>query len=181
MEYKEDRMIRIFGQEELVRHIKMGHDVGDCVISIGGPRWFKKDSKMPSLFRTIFRKKLRLRFHDVTAKSDIPGLFKRIPEKKDLLKAIKFYKKYGDVTIHCWAGVSRSTAIALCLLYLKYKDEDRAIEELVETRKIASPNRLIVSFIDELYGTNFSEKIKKIHQEKLKLMRADLANFVEEL
>lgn len=60
----------------------------------------------------------------------------------------------GDVIIHCNAGVSRSTALALGVLSLlnPRASENELIDRLLEIRPIAAPNILVVGLVDELTG-----------------------------
>jgi len=56
--------------------------------------------------------------------------------------------------IHCWAGISRSTAAAftaLCLLRPS-TDEEQIAWELREASPSATPNRLIVQLADDVMG-----------------------------
>jgi len=56
--------------------------------------------------------------------------------------------------IHCWAGISRSTAAAytaLCMLEPDASEQDLAWR-LREASPSATPNRLIVSFTDQILG-----------------------------
>jgi len=85
---------------------------------------------------------------------------KRIPLKKDVRKAIKFYKKTSNeatgYTIHCWRGISRSTAIALGYLYLIHGDEQKAADELEKIRPEAGPHPGLVKYFDELLGCDLT-------------------------
>lgn len=60
----------------------------------------------------------------------------------------------GDVLIHCHAGKSRSTAMALGVLALLNPDMDEValLEKLLEIRPIAAPNILMVEMIDTIAG-----------------------------
>ena len=56
--------------------------------------------------------------------------------------------------IHCWAGISRSTAAAytaLCMLRPD-SDEEALARELRAASPSATPNRLIVSLADDILG-----------------------------
>ena len=129
--------IQVFGQLELVERIDNCEGIYSHLVSIGNPgRGIKRiDSIIPSVFKTVFKKYLRLEFYDVLEKRHLgPMRPKRIPLKKDIRKAIRFFNKNTNeatgYTIHCWRGVSRSTAIALGYLYMIYRDEEKTKEPL---------------------------------------------------
>jgi predicted protein tyrosine phosphatase len=96
---------------------------------------------------------LRLTFHDVTA--DGGGL--EGPKMRDAERLVQFISEWDRATpmlIHCWAGISRSTAAAfsaLCLLRPD-EDEDELALELRDRSPSATPNRLIVSQVDQILG-----------------------------
>jgi predicted protein tyrosine phosphatase len=96
---------------------------------------------------------LRLTFHDIVA--DAEGL--QGPKLRDAERLISFIQEWDQsapMLIHCWAGISRSTAAAytaLCLLR-DNEDEFALAEELREASPSATPNRLIVSQVDTLLG-----------------------------
>jgi predicted protein tyrosine phosphatase len=98
---------------------------------------------------------LRLTFHDVAA--DTHGL--EGPKLRDAERLVSFIREWDQsapMLIHCWAGISRSTAAAftaLCLLRPGEQESDLAWE-LREASPSATPNRLIVSQVDGLLGRN---------------------------
>jgi len=91
--------IQVFGQYELEKHIRNGGFIHT-----------------------------HLRFYDVEKKHHLgPKQFiKRIPIKKDIRRIIRYYEKIrseaSGYTIHCWRGISRSTAAAFGLFYMHYRD-----------------------------------------------------------
>jgi predicted protein tyrosine phosphatase len=95
---------------------------------------------------------LKLSFHDVVATS--PGL--NAPRLEDAAKLVQFIRDWdrkAPLLIHCWAGISRSTAAAftaMCLL--RDEDEQALADELREASPSATPNRLIISHVDQLLG-----------------------------
>ena len=180
--------IQVFGQDELEERIKNGNKVYSHLISIGNPGIKPQpDILIPKIFKSAFTSILRFRFYDATKKEQLgpKQRIKRIPNKKDVKKLIKYYQKTKNkatgYTIHCWRGISRSTAMAYILLYLIYKDEKIASDELISIRRNAMPNRLIISIFDELYDTNLSEFNKTIFKSRIERMRQELSNTVEEL
>jgi predicted protein tyrosine phosphatase len=96
---------------------------------------------------------LRLTFHDVIA--DGGGL--EGPKMRDAERLVEFisgWDQSAPLLIHCWAGISRSTAAAysaMCLLRNGEEESDLAYE-LREASPSATPNRLIVSQVDQILG-----------------------------
>lgn len=96
---------------------------------------------------------LRLYFHDIV--SDMAG--HTPPSSGDAKRLIDFlsgWNREAPMLIHCWAGISRSTAaayVALCLLRPQ-ADEEELAQELRAASPSATPNRLIVSLADEALG-----------------------------
>ncbi len=96
---------------------------------------------------------LQMPIHDIT--EDIGDW--RAPEASDAERVIRFvegWDRAGPLLIHCWAGISRSTAaafIAACVHNPETDEEEiaRAIRAASET---ASPNRRLVAHADALLG-----------------------------
>lgn len=96
---------------------------------------------------------LRLTFHDVVA--DGGGL--QGPQMRDAERLVKFisgWDQQAPLLIHCWAGISRSTAAAFAAMCLLREKEDEAdlANELRNASPSATPNRLIVSQVDDILG-----------------------------
>jgi predicted protein tyrosine phosphatase len=98
---------------------------------------------------------LRLVFHDITDPMD--GMLP--PMRTHLEKIIDFVESWdrtGKLLIHCWAGISRSTAsafTAMCLLHPEW-DEHEIARQLRMHSPVATPNRRMIDFADELLGRN---------------------------
>jgi len=158
--------VAIYSQNDLERACRKRKMPDSVLVSIGNPRsglFRKEDEKIPEAIRKAFPKILRLEFHDAYEGDRLPdGRLKKPPEKRDLLKVIRFYEsnkdKYSRIVVHCWAGTSRSTAIGICLLYLIHGDEKKVIDILKVTRPYALPHKRILEYIDEIYDTSFQEK-----------------------
>lgn len=96
---------------------------------------------------------LKFYFHDIVQETEghVP------PRARDVERLIAFFEAWRrdkPMLIHCWAGISRSTAAAytaLCLLRPK-ADEDELAFELRAASASATPNRLIVTYADEVLG-----------------------------
>jgi predicted protein tyrosine phosphatase len=96
---------------------------------------------------------LKLFFHDIVQHMDghTP------PTTADAEKMLAFFQSWqreAPMLIHCWAGISRSTAAAftaLCMLRPAADEEELAFE-LRRASPSATPNRLIVSLADDILG-----------------------------
>ena len=81
------------------------------------------------------------------------------PQREQVVQLLDWVKKLPDdahLVIHCYAGVSRSTAAALAVK-VQELGVDRikdAIDWLLENRPVACPNPVITKFADELLGAN---------------------------
>lgn len=77
----------------------------------------------------------------------------------------------AKVVVHCWAGVSRSTAAALALKVQELGVDriDEAVKWLVDMRPIACPNPVITQFADELLNANgkLHEAAEEVANSKL--------------
>ena len=93
---------------------------------------------------------LKLRFHDIT--DPIPGYL--APQVEHLEALITFgttWNKAGPLIIHCYAGVSRSTAAALTILCLYNQGrEEEAVQVWRERAPHAQPNQLMIAIADRL-------------------------------
>ena len=93
---------------------------------------------------------LKLTFHDIVAHT--PGFVPpRYQDTQRLIGFLEDWDRRAPMLIHCWAGISRSTAAAytaLCLLQPS-RDEEELAWELREASPSATPNRLIVAQADD--------------------------------
>jgi predicted protein tyrosine phosphatase len=96
---------------------------------------------------------LKLSFHDIVQEMDghTPP---RAADAEKLIAFLQGWNREQPMLIHCWAGISRSTAAAytaLCLFRPNANEEELAWE-LREASPSATPNRLIVSLTDAILG-----------------------------
>jgi predicted protein tyrosine phosphatase len=96
---------------------------------------------------------LRLTFHDIVG--PIEGF--RPPQREHaeaLVAFLKSWEQRAPLLIHCWAGISRSTAAAYTALCLARPDldEEALARRLRAASPSATPNRLLVSYADEILG-----------------------------
>jgi predicted protein tyrosine phosphatase len=93
---------------------------------------------------------LRLAFHDIT--ESMPGLV--VPDRGMMQAVLDFGRKCEDqraLLIHCWAGISRSSAAAFVIACDRNPGFERDIAvELRRRSRSATPNRLMVRLADDL-------------------------------
>jgi predicted protein tyrosine phosphatase len=96
---------------------------------------------------------LQLTFHDIAEPVDgftAPGR----EHVEQMLDFVTTWQPPASLLIHCWAGISRSTAAAFAAMCALKSEEDEA--EIAWTLRrmapTASPNRLIVKHADQILG-----------------------------
>lgn len=181
-------IVQVFGQRELVDHIQRGGAVMSHLVSIGNPgrgvRAAAEDATMPSVFRTVFRECLRFEFYDVEYKRHLgPMRPRRIPLRRDVRRAVRFFRRTKDeatgYTIHCWRGLSRSTAMALGYLYLIHGDEQIAVKELKRVRPEAAPHPRLVLYFDQVLGCDLSSKNDQLRETRFREMKEWFLNEID--
>jgi predicted protein tyrosine phosphatase len=174
--------IEVLGQLELEGRIDEPHY--SHLISIGNPKSLftinRPDTRMPPIFRKRFARILRLSFYDAEKRSHLHRrqFPKTIPSKYHIRKAIRFFHATKDstngYTIHCWQGISRSSAYALGLLYLITGSEDLSLMILRNIRPDAHPNSLIIKLFDEELRSNLSRVNNILHQKWIEKTKKEL-------
>jgi predicted protein tyrosine phosphatase len=123
------------------------HRVGRVVSLLGPESPHRPFTGIPA------ERHLKLTFHDIIQPTD--GFSEpRLSDAEKLVGFLKGWDREAPLLIHCWAGISRSTAAAytaLCL-FRPRTDEEQLAFELREASPSATPNRLIVSYTDRLLG-----------------------------
>jgi predicted protein tyrosine phosphatase len=82
-----------------------------------------------------------------------------VPAEEHVARFLAFMRSWdrrAPVVIHCWAGISRSTAaayIAACALG-PARDEDEIAQALRAASPSATPNARLVAIADEVLGRN---------------------------
>jgi predicted protein tyrosine phosphatase len=96
---------------------------------------------------------LRLTLHDIN--EPLEGYTHPEPwHVEEILGFVAGWDRSGPLLIHCYAGISRSTAAAftaMCALHPR-ADEAELARELRSHSAVASPNRRMVAIADELLG-----------------------------
>lgn len=96
---------------------------------------------------------MRVAMHDIL--EDVDG--RDAPGERHVSEIIGFLKKWSPekpLLIHCWAGMSRSTATALiaACLHNPDTDEEEIGRALGAASKTAYPNTRLVGLADEMLG-----------------------------
>ena len=96
---------------------------------------------------------LRLTFHDIL--DEMEGF--QAPTRDHVTQIIDFvddWSRSGKLLIHCFAGISRSTASAFTAMCMLNPQEDESVlaQELRDHSPVASPNMRMVRFADEILG-----------------------------
>jgi len=96
---------------------------------------------------------LWLRFHDISSPLD-GYIMPNAEHVADLLDFVRDWDRCAPLVVHCYAGISRSTASAfatVCALNPD-RDENRVARALRRASPTATPNIRIVSLADRLLG-----------------------------
>jgi predicted protein tyrosine phosphatase len=77
------------------------------------------------------------------------------PTEEHLDQVLEFSKDFTDddrVLVHCLAGISRSTAIAIAIVMQHGMDYYDAYNHVEMIRPILEPNKLIIRYVDAHFG-----------------------------
>jgi len=147
--------LQIFSKDLLQEKLDNGERLFSHCISINDP-----NSSPLRYSYNHFTRILRLEFEDVNYDTN-RGSGKVLPSENTIKEIVGFYDETKDnadgYTVHCHAGISRSPAAGLMLLYLDTKSEKRAFSQLLEIKDFCLPNRIMIDIFDSLYGTRLGE------------------------
>lgn len=146
--------LQIFSKDLLQEKLDNQEQILSHCISINDP-----DSYPLRDPYNYFTRTLHLEFEDINFDTNL-GSGKILPTENTINKIVGFYNETKHeaegYTIHCHAGISRSPAAGLILLYLDTKSEERAFSRLLEIKEFCLPNRIMIDIFDGLYGSNLS-------------------------
>ncbi len=165
-------MFSIFSEREL-KNYAQEHPLDEAaLISIGDPGQETPD------FLAGQRRLLRLEFFDLGESEPEHGM-ERIPEMEDVDRCIDFYQAHKELNfvIHCDAGISRSPAVGLGLLFLKLGSEDAARTELVSIRPRAMPNKRLVLLFDHVLGSDLRMSNYYIWMKRIEQMKKSISEY----
>jgi predicted protein tyrosine phosphatase len=129
-------------QEQIDRH------AARSVIGVLGP-----ETPHPEYRGLDEGRHLRLTFNDIN--EEMEGF--TAATQDDAVRLVNFIRAWdrrAPMVVHCWAGISRSTAsafAALCLLRPTADEMELALE-LRRASPSATPNRLITARVDQILG-----------------------------
>jgi predicted protein tyrosine phosphatase len=111
------------------------------------------DDDMPTPEGVSGHRHLRLGMHDITSERSLHTPPDEL-HVRELLEFAKTWDRSQPMIVHCWAGISRSTASAFsiaCMLNESGRERDIAL--LLRLRAPhAQPNTRIVAFADHILG-----------------------------
>jgi predicted protein tyrosine phosphatase len=123
------------------------------IVSIWDPEWIERGGVENQLRKRLpVETRLHLAyFHDIR----VEECGRRAPAEDDLRGILAFaadLQPGAEVLIHCWAGVSRSTAVAYAILCQATGPGHEAIcmESVFSVRPQAFPNALIIEIADRI-------------------------------
>lgn len=117
-----------------------------AVISIGSGSDWLVYPKVPVLHLIMDDIPYQMQFLD--------GSLGIVPKEEHVRKAIDFAKNHDDILIHCFAGVSRSSGMALAIFMDEYLNHEKAYDKVIEIRDCARPNLSIIKHIQNIFGIN---------------------------
>lgn len=93
---------------------------------------------------------LILKFDDIDAPRD-PW---RAASAEDVQAGLDFGRKHGDgkLMVHCFAGIGRSTAMAMAIFADRLGDPEEARLAMLEAQPEACPNLIVLAHADNLLG-----------------------------
>lgn len=108
----------------------------------------------PPMIHDHFEEVLTLRFHDINKLSELPSEENPCtPKMKDIDKIIKFYNRTyscaNGYTVHCHAGVHRSVATGMMLLYLMNNSNEYVYNEILKVKAFPLPNKRMIKLFDK--------------------------------
>ncbi len=127
---------------EIVWHVQATHLVS--VVNEGTP--------VPRLARIAPERHLFLAFNDIS--TPLPGMI--VPTEAHVAELVSFARRWnhsGPLVIHCFAGISRSTAAAFIVqcAFAPDRDEATLAWDLRAASPSATPNSRLIALADRLF------------------------------
>lgn len=115
------------------------------------------------------------RFHDIS--KNYGGKY-IMPSKEMLIRVLEFSKSFMDVDrviIHCHAGISRSSSVAIAVLLQHGLTIEKAYEVANEIRPLMAPNSFITKLTDEIF--DFNGKLVEYHKNWMEEKDKEMFDF----
>jgi len=176
--------IEIFSVYKMEEKLQLGSRMYSHCISIRSPGSNVLDFKNRSV------SVLLLVFNDIYSKKDIPNdLTVKPPNMTSIKKIVKFYEDTKNsatgYTIHCHAGVHRSVAVGMILLFLMNNSIEFVRDEIIKVKAFPLPNRKLLELFDRHYNSNLSSLIPEFNERLSKFLSNDIQisidDYLEEL
>lgn len=169
--------VLVFGQRELESKVARGEVPAPYLVSIVEPRRpfrrAREDERTPSIFRRAFREVLTLHFSDVP-EGTAPEFGSWPPSRADARRIVRFARARageGGFAVHCWAGICRSAAAAMGILYVQGRSEEEALRDLLSVRPYARPHPGLLAHFDALLGSRLAEAAADPGSARLEVLR----------
>jgi predicted protein tyrosine phosphatase len=120
----------------LARAEELSKDWADRVVSLVAP-----DTELPK-FSTFH---LSIPMHDTEVITDMWS-----PKIQDIQKVLDFCPPHSNIVVHCFAGVSRSSAVGISLLVRDGFSIVEAVDQVHVYSPNMAPNKLILRHMDTL-------------------------------
>lgn len=151
-----EKPIEVLSVYLLKERLSTSSRIYNACISIGDPGFITPSGLIEKIDFL-----LELRFHDINRKCEVDeGEKPKLPNRYDIIKICNFVNSTksncNGYTIHCHAGVHRSVATAMIVLYLLNQDLEYVKKRILEIKAFPLPNKKMLNIFDRLYDSNLS-------------------------
>jgi predicted protein tyrosine phosphatase len=177
--------IEVLSVYTIIDRIRNNGRIYNACISIGS-----SDSPTPPGLDIRVKYLLRLQFDDIYSRKDLPKEQNPFPPNIwHIRRIIKFYEstigKTNGYTVHCHAGVHRSVAAAMMLLYLMSGSNEFVKDRIIKAKAFPLPNKKMIELFDREMGANLTELIVPMENRLREFLKGNLEidkdDYLEEL
>ncbi len=178
--------ISVYSHAELFARIAAHEPLGANCIFISDPHCHPSASFPPQEVSDYFDAVLPLLFFDAaTAQQQPKGFAPLLANEAHIDAVIAFYNAHREsVVVSCYAGISRSPAVALGLLRMSTGSDAEARSRLRAIRPEASPLKHIAALFDAALESKLApicEEIREAHLSKVRALVDEIATLWEPL
>jgi predicted protein tyrosine phosphatase len=142
-----------------------------AVLSINGTTNMTESPEQRSIDRLARENKIphkTLLFDDIDEQDQFTGRHGYIlPRAFHIDEAINFAETHDeDILLHCAAGISRSTAMAIAIWMHAGVPMEEAVQRVFQQRPRASPNKILLRFVADRHGIPVEDIYKSIMLNK---------------